>query len=71
MVASGVAQDSSGTVGVTGTAGTRNQGVVQDAIEALVVLGYPKTDAAKAVRSVEQAEDMTVEDLLKRSLKNL
>lgn len=47
------------------------QGIVQDAIEALVVLGYPKTDAAKAVRSVELTEEMTVEDLLKQSLKNM
>lgn len=45
--------------------------VVQDAIEALVVLGYPKTDAARAVRGVELTEDMPVEELLKRSLKNL
>ncbi len=74
MVASGVAQDSAGIAGMTGAAGmkgTANQGVVQDAIEALVVLGYPKTDAAKAVRSVELAEDMTVEDLLKKSLKKI
>jgi len=30
--------------------------VIKDAIEALVVLGYPKTDATKAVRAV----DMTI-----------
>lgn len=45
--------------------------VVQDAIEALVVLGYPKADAARAVRGVELSEDITVEELLKKSLKNL
>lgn len=45
--------------------------IVQDAIEALVVLGYPKTDAAKAVRSVELDKNMTVEELLKKSLKKL
>ena len=45
--------------------------VVQDAIEALVVLGYPRTDAARAVRSVEMSQDMTVEELLKQSLKHL
>ena len=45
--------------------------VVQDAIEALVVLGYPRTDAARAVRSVEMSQDMTVEELLKQSLKQL
>lgn len=47
------------------------QGITQDAIEALVALGYPKTDAAKAVRSVELTEDMTVENLLKQSLKKM
>ncbi|MCI8563558.1 MAG: Holliday junction branch migration protein RuvA [Lachnospiraceae bacterium] len=46
-------------------------GIVQDAIEALTALGYAKTDAARAVRSVAAAEDMTVEELLKRSLKEL
>lgn len=45
--------------------------IIQDAIEALVVLGYPKTDAARAVRSVELEEGTTVENLLKQSLKNL
>jgi len=45
--------------------------IVQDAIEALVVLGYPKMEAAKAVRAVSLTEEMTVEELLKRSLKNM
>ena len=72
MVADAVGQESSGTAVPGGAAGAGKQAaVVQDAIEALVVLGYPKTDAAKAVRSVELAEDMTVEELLKKSLKNL
>lgn len=47
------------------------KGIVQDAVEALTVLGYPKMDAVKAVQMVELSEDMTVEDLLKHSLKNL
>ena len=47
------------------------KGVVQDAVEALVVLGYPKMDAVRAVQMVEMSEDMTVEELLKQSLKNL
>lgn len=71
MVASAVGQDASGAAGAAQRAGAENQGVVQDAIEALVVLGYPKTDAARAVRSVEMAEDLTVEELLKKSLKNI
>ena len=45
--------------------------VVQDAVEALTVLGYPKMEAVKAVRAVEFAEDMTVEELLKQSLKKM
>ena len=45
--------------------------IVQDAIEALVVLGYPKMEAAKAVRAVALTEEMTVEELLKRSLKEM
>lgn len=47
------------------------KGIVKDAIEALVVLGYPKTEAAKAVYRVELEADMTVEELLKQSLKNM
>lgn len=44
---------------------------IQDAIEALVVLGYPKTDATKAVHAVPVTKGMTVEELLKQSLKNI
>jgi Holliday junction DNA helicase RuvA len=47
------------------------KGIVTDAIEALVVLGYPKTDATRAVRGVELEADMTVEELLKQSLRNM
>ena len=38
---------------------------------ALVVLGYPKTEAAKAVRAVENAAERDVEELLKESLKHI
>ena len=71
MVADAVVEDSAGTAGAAEMAGMGNQAVVRDAIEALVVLGYPKTDAARAVRSVELSENLTVEELLKKSLKNL
>ncbi len=71
MVADAEVEDSAGTAGSAEMAGTGNQAVVRDAIEALVVLGYPKTDAARAVRSVELSEDVTVEELLKKSLKNI
>lgn len=42
-----------------------------DAIQALVALGYSATEATSAVRKCEVTEDMTVEELLKQSLKNL
>ena len=42
-----------------------------EAIEALVALGYSPTEATAAVRKTEVTEDMTVEDVLKLSLKNL
>ncbi len=71
MVADAEVEDSAGTAGSAEMAGTGNQAVVRDAIEALVVLGYSKTDAARAVRGVELSEDLTVEELLKKSLKNI
>ncbi|MGN0334174.1 MAG: Holliday junction branch migration protein RuvA [Lachnospiraceae bacterium] len=43
----------------------------QEAIQALVALGYSNTDALKAVRMVEHAETMSVEEILKASLKHL
>ena len=42
-----------------------------EAIQALVVLGYSKTDAAKVVRNIDITENMTSEDILKKSLKFL
>ena len=59
-------EKSQGSAGKSGL-----QGIAQDAVEALVALGYPKMDAARAVRSVELTEDMTVENLLKQSLKKM
>lgn len=43
----------------------------QDAIEALVSLGYSATEAKSAVNAVKWEADMTVEEILKQSLKNL
>lgn len=40
-----------------------------EAAAALTALGYSSTDALKAVRQVELTENMTVEELLKKSLK--
>lgn len=45
--------------------------VVQDAVEALVALGYGSTEALKVVRSVHPTEDMDVEDILKEALKRM
>ena len=36
-----------------------------------MALGYSATEATKAVRKVDASEDITVEELLKLSLKNL
>lgn len=43
----------------------------QDAIEALVALGYSAAEAAKAVGRCKFDENTTVEEILKQSLKNM
>ena len=43
----------------------------REAIDALTALGYSGMEAAKAVRQVEITESMTVEEVLKASLKHL
>lgn len=45
------------------------ENIRSEAVLALTALGYTNTDALKAVRQVELTEDMTVEELLKKSLK--
>lgn len=42
-----------------------------DAIQALVALGYSGTDALKSVRNIDITEDMSTEDILKLSLKKI
>lgn len=54
---------------VKGSAGARSIG--KDAIEALTALGYSLTEASRAVRSVEITDGMSVEAVLKASLKYL
>ena len=44
---------------------------VQDAVEALVALGYGSTEALKVVRLVNPTEDMDVETILKEALKRM
>lgn len=55
------------------SAGVKQNGhrVISEAVEALVALGYPAADAMKAVRGIEDSEELTTEELLKRSLKQL
>lgn len=45
--------------------------MVQDAVEALMALGYGSTEALKAVRAVEMTEEMDVEEILKKALKKM
>ncbi|MDE6568991.1 MAG: Holliday junction branch migration protein RuvA, partial [Lachnospiraceae bacterium] len=45
--------------------------MVADTVDALTALGYSPTDAMRAVRAVPLTEDMTVEKLLKLTLKNM
>ena len=40
-------------------------------MEALVALGYSNVEASRAVKKVELSEGMTVDQILKASLKNL
>lgn len=49
-------------------AGNQN---IQEAVEALVALGYGSTEALKAVRSVKPADDMDAETILKEALKRM
>lgn len=47
------------------------EGTGREAIEALVALGYSMTEATRAVRQVEITDGMTVEAVLKASLRHL
>jgi Holliday junction DNA helicase RuvA len=46
-------------------------GIAGEAMDALAALGYSAAEAGRAVRQVEVKESMTVEDVLKASLKHL
>ena len=43
----------------------------KEAVQALVALGYTRTEASRAVKQVEVTDGMTSEDVLKASLKHL
>lgn len=53
------------------TDGLTKQGVKNEAIQALVALGYSSAEAMKAVNAVEITEETTVEEVLKASLKQM
>ncbi len=54
-----------------GTKGLQDSPAINEAIEALVALGYGQTESAKAVKRVEGKEDMDAGELLKKALKNM
>lgn len=43
----------------------------KEAVAALTALGYTNMEASRAVKKVEITENMSVEDILKASLKHL
>ena len=48
-----------------------DKGLINDAVAALVALGYSSSESTKAVRAVKITEDMTVDKLLSLSLRNI
>ena len=48
-----------------------NDSHIQDAVQALVALGYPSADALRSVKRVENSAELSVEDLLKAALKKM
>ena len=56
----------------SGTETVNGAGLIQnEAVEALVALGYGSTEAFQAVRNVEIDEESTVEDVLKKALRQM
>lgn len=46
-------------------------GVRNEALEALVALGYSSSDALRAIRGIDIVPDMSTEDILKSALRNM
>lgn len=68
----GVLDKGQGGAGAGGGAGAAESGVAaNEAIQALVALGYTSTEAVKAVKKVAITPEMTTEDILKAGLKNI
>lgn len=59
------------TEGAGAPAVQETQGLLSDAVQALVALGYGNTEALRAAKQVEIGESTTVEDVLKGALKFL
>lgn len=53
------------------TARNRAKGAKNEAVQALVALGYSSSEALKALGGIEITEETDVEDLLKAALKNM
>lgn len=56
---------------VSGASSSELEAVKQDAVLALVSLGYTNSEAMKAVRSLQLEEGMTVDKVLRLALKNI
>lgn len=50
---------------------SQGKAIQSEAIEALVALGYSRSDAFNAVKKIKDPESMDVEELLKHALKNM
>ncbi len=68
---SAAAAASAGAAGTEEASSARDSQMRNEAVQALVALGYSSSEALKAVRSVPDEDGMTVETLLKKSLKYL
>ena len=66
-----LSENSDGKSGEGANAGAGMRSVTKDAVEALTALGYSLTEASRAVRKVEITDGMSVEVVLKASLKYL
>lgn len=66
-----LSENSDGKSSAGANAGAGMRSVTKDAVEALTALGYSLTEASRAVRKVEITDGMSVEAVLKASLKYL
>ena len=48
--------------------GSADSSLSNDVVDALVELGYSKSEAISAVKRIDETEDMSVEDMLKKAL---